>query len=54
MRFVQIPSENSDNFSNRVRYCAQALSLLALLGFTHLVIHNFQPPAAPVFPTRSP
>jgi len=34
MRFTQIPPENSDLFGKRARYCARALSLLALLGFT--------------------
>jgi hypothetical protein len=34
MRFTQTPSENSDNFSKRARYCARAIGLLALLGFT--------------------
>jgi hypothetical protein len=34
MKFAQIPSENSDLFGKKVRYCAGATSLLALLVFT--------------------
>jgi hypothetical protein len=34
MRLTQIPSENSENFSKKAHYCARAVSLLALLGFT--------------------
>jgi hypothetical protein len=34
MRFTQIPPENSDLFGKKVRCCARAVSLLALLGFT--------------------
>ncbi|WP_020562099.1 tannase/feruloyl esterase family alpha/beta hydrolase [Methylosarcina fibrata] len=34
MRFAQIPSENSDLFGKKVRYCAGTVSLLALLVFT--------------------